>query len=64
MKAIKIIIGVILIMLGLAFAAGRKDTNPDGTVLTSSQRAQDYFGIGAFVLIGASLIRSRRKKEE
>jgi len=64
MKAIKTTIGVILIMLGLAFAAGRKDVSPDGTPLTSAQRAQDYFGIGAFVLIGASLIISGRKKEE
>lgn len=64
MKTIKAILGVILILLGLLFAIGRKDTDRDGTPLTSSQRAQDYFAIGAFVLIGASLIMSARKQAE
>lgn len=64
MKAIKTVIGVILIMLGLAFAAGRKDVNPNGVPLTAYKKAQDYFGISAFVLIRASLIISSCKREE
>jgi hypothetical protein len=64
MKALRTTMGVGLIVLGLAIAAGRKDIQSDGTPLTVSQRAQDYFGIAAFVLIGASMIIVSRRKNE